>query len=326
MKTKHLSLIIVGIVALIFPLLVPSDYYRHLVIIALMWVVIGSAWNLLAGYTGQVSFGHAMFFGVGAYTAGILATKLQISAWWGMLLGGPAAMLFALFVGWVCFRLRGPYFALATLAGGEIIRLVATNWESLTEGMVGILLIQSFRSKVPYYYIALGLAALCILVIHTVMRSKWGYYFVSIREDQDAAESLGINTTLYKNISLLISAFFTGMAGAFYMNYMAFIDPHVVFSLHYISIMAILVGIIGGVGTLWGPPVGAFVMVLLQETFRSSFFGLLPKWVSEGHVLVFGVLVIFVIRYMANGIVGDWSKIKRIWSKEKPEPVATIGS
>ena len=112
---------------------------------------------------------------------------------------------------------------------------------------------QTFRSKLPYYYIALGLRPCASCVIHLVMQIKWGYYFVSIREDQDAAESLGINTTLYKNISLLISAFFTGMAGAFYMNYMGFIDPHVVFSLHYISIMAILVGIVGGVGTHLGP-------------------------------------------------------------------------
>jgi len=311
MKSKHLALIIVGIAALAFPLLVPSDYYRHLVIIALMWVVIGSGWNLLAGYTGQVSFGHAIFFGVGAYTAGILVTKLQISAWYGMILGGVVAMAIALFVGWVCFRLRGPYFALATLAGGEIIRLVATNWESLTEGMVGILIIQSFRSKVPYYYIALATAATCITVIHLIMRSKWGYYFISIREDQDAAESLGINTALYKNISLLVSAFFTGTAGAFYMNYMAFIDPHVVFSLHYISIMAILVGIVGGVGTLLGPAVGAFIMVGVQETFRSALFGLAPKWVSQGHALVFGLIVIFVILFMANGVVGDWAKIKK---------------
>jgi branched-chain amino acid transport system permease protein len=311
MKTRHLSLMIVGIVALIFPLLVPSDYYRHLVIIALMWVVIGSAWNLLAGYTGQVSFGHAIFFGVGAYTAGIFVTKLQISAWYGMILGGVVAMAVALFVGWVCFRLRGPYFALATLAGGEIIRLAATNWESLTEGMVGILLIQSFRSKVPYYYIALATAVICIFVIHLIMKSKWGYYFVSIREDQDAAESLGINTTLYKNISLLVSAFFTGTAGAFYMNYMAFIDPHVVFSLHYISIMAILVGIVGGVATMMGPAVGAFIMVGVQETFRSAIFGLAPKWVSQGHALVFGLIVIFVILFMANGVVGDWAKIKK---------------
>jgi branched-chain amino acid transport system permease protein len=311
MKTKNIAITIALAFFIIFPLAVRSDYYQHIMIIALMWVLIGSSWNLLAGYTGQVSFGHAIFFGVGAYTAGIFATKLGISAWWGMIGGGLAAMLVGLFVGWVCFRLRGPYFALATLAGGEIFRLIATNWESLTEGMVGILLIQTFRSKLPYYYIALGLAGLCILTIHLVMKSKIGYYFVSIREDQDAAESLGINTTLYKNISLLISSFFTGIAGAFYMNYMAFIDPHVVFSLHYISIMAILVGIVGGVATIMGPAVGAFIMVGLQETFRSAFFGLAPRWTSEAHALVFGLLVIFVIMFLANGVVGDWAKIKR---------------
>jgi len=317
MKSRNIVLMVTGIVSLLFPLVISSDYYQHLVIIALMWVIIGSSWNLLAGYTGQVSFGHAMFFGIGAYTAGILVTKLQVSAWWGILFGGPVAMLFALFVGWVCFRLRGPYFALATLAGGEIIRLVATNWESLTDGMVGILIIQSFKSKLPYYYIVLALAAACIYVIHLVMKSKWGYYFVSIREDQDAAESLGINTTLYKNVSLLISAFFAGTAGAFYMNYMAFIDPHVVFSLHYISIMAILVGIVGGVATTMGPAVGAFIMVGVQETFRSAFFGIAPKWISQAHALVFGLLVIFVIMFMANGVVGDWAKIKRVVFRTK---------
>ena len=307
-------MIVLGILSLIFPLVIHSDYYQHLVIIALMWVIIGSSWNLLAGYTGQVSFGHAIFFGTGAYTAGILVTKLGISAWWGMILGGIVAMAIALFVGWICFRLRGPYFALATLAGGEIFRLIATNWESLTEGMVGILIIQSFKSKLPYYYIVLVLAVLCIYTIHLIMESKWGYYFVSIREDQDAAESLGINTTRYKNVSLLVSAFFTGSAGAFYMNYMAFIDPQVVFSLHYISIMAILVGIVGGVATILGPAVGAFIMVGVQETFRSAFFGLAPKWVSQGHALVFGLLVIFVIMFLANGVVGDWGKIKRVLS------------
>ena len=311
MRKKHLTLIVLGIIFLVFPWIVRSHYYQHLIIIALMWVVIGSSWNLLAGYTGQVSFGHAMFFGTGAYTAGILVLKLGISAWWGMMFGGIVSMIIGLFVGWVCFRLRGPYFALATLAGGEIFRLIATNWEDLTEGMVGILIIQTFKSKLPYYYIALALAALCVYFIYLVMKSKWGYYFVSIREDQDAAESLGINTALYKNVSLLISSFFTGMAGAFYMNYMGFIDPEVVYSLHYISIMSILVGIVGGVATIMGPAAGAFIMVGVQETFRSAFFGLAPKWISEGHALVFGLLVVFVIMFLANGIVGDWSKIKR---------------
>jgi len=308
---KKIIFAVLAAVFLLFPIAVSSDYYQHLVIIALMWVVIGSSWNLLAGYTGQVSFGHAMFFGVGAYTAGICSIKLGISAWWGLAFGGITAMLIGLLVGWVCFRLRGPYFALATLAGGEIFRLIATNWESLTEGMVGILIIQTFRSKLPYYYIALLMAAACMYVIFRITRSKLGYYFVSIREDQDAAESLGIDTTFYKNISLLVSAFFSGTAGAFYMNYMAFIDPEVVFSLHYISIMAILVGIVGGVATIMGPAVGAFIMVGLQETFRSSFFGLAPKWISQAHALVFGLLVILVIMFLANGVVGDWDKIKR---------------
>jgi branched-chain amino acid transport system permease protein len=318
---KNLLAAVAAVLFLGFPLAVPSDYYQHLVILALMWVVIGSAWNLLAGYTGQVSFGHAIFFGIGAYTAGILATKLEISPWWGIITGGIAAVLVGVLVGWVCFRLRGPYFALATLAGGEIFRLIATNWESLTEGMVGILIIPTFVSKLPYYYIALALAVLCVFTVRFVMRSKWGYSFVSIREDQDAAASLGIDTTLLKNVSLAISAFFTGTAGAFYMNYMGFIDPQVVFSLHYISIMAILVGIVGGVATTAGPAVGAFVMVGLQETFRSAFFGLAPPWTSQAHILVFGVLVIFVILYLPNGLVGDWQKIERAFLRRRaPAP------
>jgi branched-chain amino acid transport system permease protein len=317
MKRKQVIPAIIAAFFILFPLVVKSDYYQHLVILALMWVVIGGSWNLLAGYTGQVSFGHAVFFGVGAYTAGICASKLGISAWWGMAFGGFTGALVGLLIGWICFRLRGPYFALATIAAGEIFRLIATNWESLTDGMVGILIIQTFRSKLPYYYLALTLAAASLWIFDLVMKSKLGFYFVSIREDQDAAESLGINATLYKNVSLLISSFFTGLAGAFYMNYMAFIDPEVVFSLHYISIMAILVGIIGGVATIWGPAVGAFIMIGVQETFRSALFGLAPKWISESHVLVFGLLVIFVILFMANGVVGDWPKIKRLFVRSK---------
>jgi len=315
---KKLLPILAAVFFLGFPFVVTSDYYQHLVILALMWVVIGSAWNLLAGYTGQVSFGHAIFFGIGAYTAGIFATKLGLSPWWGMLAGGLTAVIVGVFVGWICFRLRGPYFALATLAGGEIFRLLATNWESLTQGMVGILIIPSFTSKLPFYGIALAIAILCLASIHVVMQSKWGYYFLSIREDQDAAASLGINTVLYKNVSLAISALFTGTAGAFYMNYMGFIDPQVVFSLHYISIMAILVGIVGGVATITGPAVGAFVMVGLQETFRSAFFGLAPPWTSQAHALVFGLLVIFVILFLPKGLVGDWRKIERIIRRRRP--------
>jgi branched-chain amino acid transport system permease protein len=165
---------------------------------------------------------------------------------------------------------------------------------------------------------------LSVGTIHVIIKSKWGYYFVSIREDQDAAESLGINTHFYKMVSLNIAAFLTGMAGALYMNYMGFIDPEVVFSLHDISIMAILVGIVGGVGTIYGPVVGAFVMVAVHELFRTGFFGffnglasltgshaldVLAGYVMQAHVLGFGILVVLVILFLPNGIVGDRGKI-----------------
>ena len=169
-----------------------------------------------------------------------------------------------------------------------------------------------------------GLAVISVLCVQIIMGSKWGYYFVSIREDQDAAESLGIDTHFYKMVSLNVAAFLTGMAGALFMNYMGFIDPEVVFSLHDISIMAILVGIVGGVGTIYGPVVGAFVMVGVHEFFRTGFLGffegvasltgleflnVLDKYVGQAHVLGFGILVVLVILLLPNGIVGDWSKI-----------------
>jgi branched-chain amino acid transport system permease protein len=317
-----LKALVILAAAAIFPLVVQQDYYIHLMILVLMWVIIGSCWNLIAGYTGQVSFGQAAFFGMGAYTAGILHTKLGLSPWIGLALGGWTAILLALLVGYLCFRLRGPYFALATLATGEILRLIANNWVDFTEGMVGILIMQTFSSKLPYYYIVLGLAAACLGVISLVMDSKLGYYFVSIREDQDAAESLGIDTTLYKNISLLISSFFTGTVGAFYLNYMGFIDPSIVFALHDISIQAILVGIIGGVATLWGPALGALIMVGIQELFRTAIFGLAPQWVSQGHAMAFGLLVVFTILFMSNGVVGDWAKIKRLFIRKPAEEIS----
>jgi branched-chain amino acid transport system permease protein len=332
MKKNLLPLVVLAALAAL-PFVLKSEYFIHLMVLFLLWVVIGSSWNVLAGYTGQVSFGHAAFFGVGAYTAGLLFQHLHVSPWWGMALGGVAALLIGLPFGAICFPLRGAYFALASLALGEGIRHVATIAESFTGGMGGIMIMPTFVSKVPYYYIALTLAVLSVLSIRLIVHSKPGYYFVSIREDQDAAESLGIDTTLYKNVSLAISAFWTGMAGALYMNYMGFIDPHVVFSLHDYSVMAILVAIVGGVGTIYGPAVGAFVMVAFQEFFRSGFFGLfeylgaktgssavttLGDAVRQSHVLGFGMLVIIVILFLPNGIVGDWRKIRKSVFRTQP--------
>ncbi len=283
-----------------------STYMMHVVIMVVMWSIIGMAWNLLGGYCGQVSFGHAAYFGVGAYTAGILYSKMGLSPWWGVPLSIIVVSLFAFLLGYVVLRLRGPFFALATLASGEVMRVTAENWGSLTGGDLGIMVQErTWVGKVWYYYIVLLMAAVSFLVVKRLIESKLGYYFVAIREDQDAAESMGINTTLYKTIALCISGVLTGVAGAFYMNYMGYIDPNVVFGLHDISIITIMIVMVGGVATYWGPFVGAVIMVLLAEWVRS-----IPG-LGAAHQTFFGILLIVIVIFLPNGIVGDFPKLIR---------------
>lgn len=304
---KTLPLIIAGLLALI-PLLGLSSYWMHILILVIMWSVIGMAWNLLGGYCGQVSFGHAAFFGVGAYTAGILYNKLGISAWWGLPLSIFFVSLFALVIGYICLRLKGPFFALGTLAMGVILRVTAENLTGITEGDLGIMIRErTWIEKTWYFYVILIIALLTFFLVKKVIESKLGYYFVAIREDQDAAESLGINTTFYKTIALSLSAIITGLAGAFYTNYMGYIDPKIVFALHDISIVTIMVVMVGGVATYWGPFVGAIIMVFLAELIRT-----IPK-LGAAHHTFFGILLIVIIIFLPNGIVGDWPKLKRLF-------------
>ena len=276
------------------PFFLNNPYFLHMIIMVFIWVCLGQSWNLLGGFTGQVSFGHAAFYGVGAYAGGLLAFHFDASTWYGMILGPLMAMAVAVPMGLICFRLRGSYFALSMLALAELLRLIATNWISFTNGSVGILIVPT-AGKVFYYYLALALAALSFSVIRGVVQSKWGFYFVAIREDQEAAESMGINTTKYKLVSLLISAFFTGLTGAFYMNYMAFIDPSVVFALTDVSIMMILVVMLGGAGTFYGPAIGAVIMVIFSEVFRIYF--------GSANLLVLGVLIVLIIIFIPNGLM-----------------------
>jgi len=292
----------------VLPLFELSSYLMHIAILVIMWSVIGMAWNLLGGFCGQVSFGHAAFFGVGAYTSGMLYSKLGVSAWWGIPGSIVVVTLFALLLGYICLRLRGPYFALATLAIGVIMRIVAENLVGVTGGDIGIMLRErTWIDKTRYYYIILLLAAGAFVAVKQVIASKLGYYFVAIREDQDAAESLGIDTTHYKTVALVISAVITGLAGAFYTNYMGYIDPKVVFALHDISIITIMVVMVGGVATFSGPFVGAVIMVLLAEMIRS-----IPK-LGTAHHTFFGILLIVIIIFLPNGIVGDFGKIKKLF-------------
>jgi branched-chain amino acid transport system permease protein len=304
---KSLPIILLFLLA-VLPLMGLSSYLMHIFILVILYSIIGMAWNLLGGFCGQVSFGHAAFFGVGAYTAGLLYSKFGISPWWGLLSSLFVVTAVSFIIGFICLRLRGPYFALATLAIGEVLRVTFGNLVKLTGGDVGILIRErTWVGKTWYYYIIFLLAIGVFLLVKKVIESKLGYYFVSIREDQDAAESLGIDTTFYKTIALCLSGAIAGLAGAFYTNYMGYIDPKVVFSLHDISIVTIMVVMVGGVATYWGPIIGAIIMVFLAELIRSN------PGLGAAHQTLFGILLIFIIIFLPNGIVGDFRKIMKIF-------------
>ncbi|MBP6876058.1 MAG: branched-chain amino acid ABC transporter permease [Candidatus Eisenbacteria bacterium] len=316
---RHLPWLLLFAALVVLPFVGFSTYMMHIFILVLMWSIIGMSWNILGGYTGQVSFGHAAFFGLGAYTAGILNHHLGLSGWWGLPLSLPLVAAFCLIMGFIVLRLRGAYFSLATLAVGEVLRVTAQNLDKLTLGDRGILAPRTWVEKNPYYFIILLLALGAFLVQKKLAESKMGYFFVAIRENQDAAESMGIDTTFYKTIALAISGVLTGVAGAFYFNYMGYIDPKVVFDLPGLSIMAIMVVMIGGVATYAGPLIGAVIMVLLQEMIRAlpaipvTLAGktfTIPKPGPASQTL-FGILLIVMIIIVPNGIAGDWAKIKK---------------
>jgi branched-chain amino acid transport system permease protein len=309
-KNWFLLAILGGVAVVAIPPLL-GGYFQHVLILIMMWIIMATAWNLLGGYCGQVSFGHAVFFGLGAYGGGLLYLHWGISPWWGMIAGPLLAVIIGIPIGLITFRLRGAYFALAMLALGETFRIVFTNWEPVTAGAVGIITSRTWGAqKLPYYYITLAIAALCLYVVYRLIYSKFGYYFVSIREDQDAAEGLGIPTTRYKLYALIPSAFFTGLAGAVFMNYIAYIEPHLVFNLSAISIMMILAVMMGGAGTLWGPVLGAAIYTILSEALRAA--------IGPISYLVFPIIACLIIMFLPDGIIGDWDKIKRVFSRKEP--------
>jgi branched-chain amino acid transport system permease protein len=303
-KRRQIPAVLLVLFLLTMPLYAQT-YWVHVFCLVFVWVIMGHSWNLLGGYTGQPSFGHAAFFGTGAYTAGIIAVHLKLPLWLGMIAGIPTAVVAGLIIGWICFRLRGPYFALSTLAMGEMFRIIALNWKSVTLGARGMLVIPELN-KVQLYYMGLVACALLTWLMSRIVRSKLGYYFQAIREDQDAAESMGIDLKRYKTIATGISTAMGGVAGAYYMNLMGYIDPMGVFSLPMISIMAIMVAILGGPGTISGPIIGAMIMVLVNEYLR--------RYIGAGAAMfIFGAVLVLAIIVLPNGIVGEWGRIVRFF-------------
>lgn len=310
------------LVACLLPVFVTDPSHQNLAILALMAAQLGVAWNILGGYAGQISLGQVAFYGLGAYTSTILFARWGVNPWLAMLAGGFAAAAVSLAIGWTCFRLKGHYFSMATIAVAEIIQILFTNWE-FAGSAVGLTIpmdeegwaVFVFASKMPYYYIALGLLMLTLLANYLIERSFLGYYFRAIKDEPDAARSLGVNLIRYKQVAFAISSFFTALGGSLYAQKELYIDPGSV--LHTgLSIKMALVSILGGVGTLFGPIVGAAILTIIEEGTRAIFGGS-----GKGtDLIVYAALIVLVAVYYPTGAMG-W--IKNVQARRRAKRAQT---
>jgi branched-chain amino acid transport system permease protein len=315
---------IVALIILALPLLIQNTYYVQVLVLVLLFAYLCLAWNIVGGLAGQISFGHAIFFGVGAYTSTILFRDLELSPWLGMFVGGILSALVAAALGYPCFRLRGTYFALATLALGEIARSVVNNTSFLfgieVRGSRGILvplrghapLLYQFDDKRYFYYIILGFLVLLIFVVSRLKRSRLGLYLAAIGNNEDAAKSLGINSAAAKLKAFLISAFFMALGGTFYAQLLHFVDPMSVFG-GSVSVMVVLFAITGGPAYLMGPVVGTFLLMPIAEITRVMLAG---KHTGM-HMVIYGVILVLVMLFMPKGVLSAIERMTALWRQRR---------
>jgi branched-chain amino acid transport system permease protein len=306
MKRLYLLLAAVFVILMLLPLFL-DNYALGIFIMIFYWAYVGQSWNVLTGYTGHISLGHALYIGIGAYATTYLAQTIGLTPWIGMFLGGFIAVAIALCLGFLGFRfgLRGVYFVIMTIAFAELARLAVSHIEALGS-FTGIFLDFNpslynfqFRGNMPYYYIALGFMVASLIAVRIIEVSKVGRFIVAIREDEEAAQALGVNTFKYNMIAIAISAFMTSLAGAFYANYIFYLHPNSLFGMS-LSIELILRPIVGGLGTLFGPVIGSIILTPLAEISRAYF----TKGGLEGlHLILYGVLTILVVLFMPKGII-----------------------
>ncbi|MDR2625610.1 MAG: branched-chain amino acid ABC transporter permease [Zoogloeaceae bacterium] len=313
MKTllrRHGLALLCAALAICLPLCMEdSDYAMRIATMALIFAAASQCWNLSGGLANQISLGHAAFFGIGAYTSTLLYIHLEVSPWLGLVAGGMLAAVAAAMLSVILSRLKGHYYALATLAFAEVLRVVANSWSSVTGGPIGLTipfkgdapLAFQFSSPAGYYWISLGLLALCSLVFHRLASGASGYRLRAIRENEVAAEVSGIDTFRLKLRLNVLSGALMAMCGTVYAQFIYFFDPDSIFSLSGISVKVAMMSIIGGLGTLPGPILGAFFLVPLEE-LSTSFFSDTAGLAQ----CVFGIVLIAAILIQPRGLMAVW--------------------
>ncbi len=315
---KLLALLAVAIACAVVPAVVHNDYLMQVFFRIVLFAALGLAWNLVGGYAGQLSLGHVAFFGLGAYGLAMLAAR-GVPVWISIFLAAAIATCFAGIIGRIVFRLRGPYFTLATIAFGEVLRLGATNLNA-TGGAIGLSTPPLFSGSnfwKLFYLAGLALALICFLVNYATSTSRPGYYLMAIREDEETASAVGIDNAGYKLRALLISAFLTALGGALYGSAFQYIVPDSVLTID-ISVQIAIITMLGGAGTLLGPVIGAVLLLGASEIFKNQF--------QESHLLIYGILIVLVVLFLPEGIVGGFERLFRRRMKGKPPAaMATVG-
>jgi len=309
-----------GVALVVLPFWVPSNW-QNLLISTFYYAYLGQAWNILGGYAGQLSLGHAAFFAIGAYTSAVLAIHLGISPWLGMLAGAVFAAILSLGIGYLGFRfgLRGFYFILLTLAAAEICRLIALHLPILG-GYTGLFITFTpnpwqfqFRGKIPYYFIALAFLCVACGIVWLIQRSKLGTYLVAIREDEDASEALGVDTFRYKMIAYAVSAALTALGGTFYAYFQFYLQPNTVLHINH-SVDIMIRPIVGGSGTILGPVLGSFLLELLGEFSRTYF----AAGTAGLNVVIYGLLLIIVVLFLPRGVYPTLAHLMRRAAWRRP--------
>ena len=302
------------------PLLTSSNVLLNFMVVALLIALVGQGWNVLGGYGGQYSFGHAAFFGTAAYATGILQLRYGVNAWVGLIIGIAAGALVGAITGALSFRsgLRGSYFALVTLAFAEVLRIVASV-APITGAGVGTLIKLNmrweafqFQSRAPFYWIILGFVAVSLVIVRRLEQSRFGAYLVAVRENEDAAKAAGIDVFRVKLAAMTLSAAITAAGGVFYAQYFLFLDAGIAYG-SWISVDALLAPIIGGIGTLYGPLLGALVVKALGEGTK-HLIGDAPGL----DLVIYGAVLILVVAYAPRGIVGLLERYRAYWPRRRP--------
>ncbi len=310
----YCSLALLSLLVLV-PALSGSAFLIHIFVTICVFAALSTAWNIVGGYAGQLSLGHMMFYGIGAYTTSLLVTHFGLTPWIGMWIGAVLAALVGAAVGYPCFRLRGPFFSLSTIAFLEVIRLLSIHFVGLTGGSAGLIVPLKlgwawmvFSEKVNYLYIAFSLLLLCLGVSLAIRQSRLGFYLTAVREREDAALAAGINNSQVKLKAVVVSAMLTALIGAFHAMYLTFLEPATMFSLGT-SIEVAMFSLIGGLGTVAGPLLGTVLVVPLAELAR----GWLGASASGLHGVVYGTVLVLITLTLPAGLVGTFGpKVSRM--------------